>query len=210
MFYSGEDLCLSLKENIYFDIIFLDIELKLMTGIDVGKRIREVFLNETTQLIYISGKESYAMELFQVRPLYFLIKPITYKKIETVLLTAFRLIQKGNQVFEYQSSHITSKVQIKNILYFESCNRKVNIVTENNQDCFYDTLNNVSEILKKFNFLLIHKSYLVNYNHVIKFEYHQVTMINNIILPISQPKRKGIRELHFLLEENRREGMIEE
>ena len=61
VFYSGEDLCQPLKENIYFDIIYLDIELKLMTGIDVGKRIREVFLNESTLLTYISGKESYAM-----------------------------------------------------------------------------------------------------------------------------------------------------
>jgi DNA-binding LytR/AlgR family response regulator len=46
----------------------------------------------------------------------------------------------------------------------------------------------------KYNFLYIHKSYVVNYAYVAKFRYSEVTMSNSDVLPISQARRKAIRE----------------
>lgn len=63
-------------EGACFDIVFLDIELPKISGIDIGKKIRDEMHDETTKIVYISGKDSYAMGLFDVRPLNFLIKPI--------------------------------------------------------------------------------------------------------------------------------------
>ena len=83
---------------------------------------------------------------------------------------------------------------IKDILYFESDNRKINIYTTKGQISFYGILSEVLEELDEFDFLFIHQSYIVNYNHIISFEYNQVTMSNDTILPISQSRRKIIRE----------------
>ncbi len=85
IFYSGESLCHFLSVGDYFDIIFLEIELQIINGVEVGKKIREEMHNENTQIVYISGKDSYAMELFETRPLNFLIKPLQEKKIEKVM-----------------------------------------------------------------------------------------------------------------------------
>jgi len=74
IFYSGEELSSHLSKDNYYDIIFLDIELKEMNGVEVGQVIRDKMLNETTQIVYISGKETYAMELFKVRPLDFIMR----------------------------------------------------------------------------------------------------------------------------------------
>ncbi|WP_069998701.1 LytR/AlgR family response regulator transcription factor [Cellulosilyticum sp. I15G10I2] len=202
VFFSGEELYSYLMKNTYFDMIFLDIELKFMNGIDVGKKIREEMLNETTQIIYISAKDSYAMELFEVRPLNFLIKPLKAEKIKDVFTTALRLIKKNEQFFTYQVGQTSYKISIKDILYFESNDRKVNIITTRGVDTFYGSLVEIFKELEKYKFLNIHKSYLVNYTHIIRFEYSQVTLSNNKVLPISQSRRKTMRSLQFQLERN--------
>lgn len=200
VFYSGEELCIYLNKNKYYDIVFLDIELKTMNGVKVGQVIREDMLNETTQIIYISGKESYAMELFKVRPLDFIIKPFDYEKIKRIYKIALKIIRKDKYAFKYKISSTTYNISVKDILYFESKNREIIIHEINDKEMFYGKLKDIYEELKSFKFIWIHKSYLVNYYHIIRLEYHQVTMSNNIILPISQSNRTKIRELQLELE----------
>ena len=64
-----------LKKNSY-DIIFLDIEMKGINGIEFGEILRGDMKDEKTKIIYISWENSYAMDLFKVRPFDFLIKPL--------------------------------------------------------------------------------------------------------------------------------------
>ena len=64
IFHSGEKLCKALDSGKHYDLLFLDIELCVMNGIDVGKKIRDVLDNERIHIIYISAKQEYAMELF--------------------------------------------------------------------------------------------------------------------------------------------------
>lgn len=204
IFYSGEKLCEALDKDIYFHIIFLDIEMEMMNGVEVGKRIRNELFNESTQIIYISGKESYAMELFKVRPLDFIIKPLDYEKIKDVFKLALRLIKKTEGIFQYKFEHSIYNLLIKDILYFTSENRLVKIHTVSGINEFYGTLNDTYDKVREFNFIRIHKSYLINYNHIIKLQYDQVTMTNNEILPISQANRKKVRKLHLRIN---REGL---
>lgn len=197
LFYSGEKLFEALSKDTYYDIIFLDIELQIMNGVEVGDKIRNELFNESTQIIYISGKENYAMELFKVRPLDFIIKPLDYEKIKRVFKLALRLIKKNQGVFSYKFEHSSYNLLIKDILYFESENRQVNIHTIDGVKKFYGTLKDTFDKVKEFGFIIIHKSYLINYNYVIKFEYDQVTMSNKQVIPISQSNRKKFRELQL-------------
>ena len=197
-FLSGEELCQRLYEGIFFDIIFLDIELKLLNGIEVGKIIREQMSNEITQIIYISGKENYAIQLFKIRPLDFIIKPLTYDKITAPLKHALKIINGNKKLLSYKKGQTSYKVPINDIIYFESKSRKVNIITVKEVDTFYGSLEEIAERLPYF--IYIHKSYLVNYNYVVKIEYHQLTLLNNIVLPISQNRRKKVRDRLLELE----------
>lgn len=203
IFYSGVELDKAIKNGDFFDLIFLDIEMKNMNGVEVGTKIRCEYENETTQIIYISSMENYAMELFQVRPMDFIIKPLNYEKISKVFETALRLIPKNNEVFQYQTGHTSCKLLLKDILYFESINRKINVITCGRTDMFYGVLNDIHKNLQPFNFLYIHKSFLVNYIHIVKFEYSQVTMSDNCVLPISQQNRKAVRSLQLKMERNK-------
>lgn len=67
VFYSGETLYKALQKGDRFDLVFLDIQLLAMDGVQAGRKIREELKNEKISIVYISAKETYAMSLFQVR-----------------------------------------------------------------------------------------------------------------------------------------------
>lgn len=77
IFYSADKLYDALNKGEYYDLIFLDIEFQLSNGVEIGQRIRMELECEKVQIVYISAKQSYAMELFPIRPMNFLVKPIS-------------------------------------------------------------------------------------------------------------------------------------
>lgn len=202
VFYSGEDLFRFILNEHKFDVIFLDIELKQMNGVEVGRRIREEMLDEVTQIIYISAKQSYAMDLFQTRPLNFLIKPINKEKIRKSLKLAMQLSSRCNLFFEFHVGKMYYRVPYKDIIYFESDDKKIRIISTENTYEFYGKLADINKGVPSKDFLLIHKSYLINYMYVSEAKYDSIKLSNEISLPISQTYRKEVRD--FLIK--RRKG----
>lgn len=199
-FFTYDGLYQSLMQNDRYEIIFLDIELGDKNGVDLARFIREELKDEETYIIFISGKETYAMELFEVRPFHFLIKPIKPDVIKCVVKKISELLENTQKFFIYKNAGVTCREPIKDILYFESENRKICIHTNSGIKEFYGKLSEVYEQLDKMQFIYIHKSYLVNDHQIIRLEYEQVTLSNGEVLPISQSKRKEVREKQMMIE----------
>ena len=199
-FSSGEELCDEMKSNPY-DLIFLDIELPRMNGVAVGKYIRESLNNETVQIAYISSKQQYAMELFESRPINFLIKPITPEKILTIIEKLLKLHAVDTQIFKFKVRQEYIKLPMSEIIYFSSSGRTVTLVSLDKSYTFYGTLEDIYNEIKNRHFLYIHKSFIVNYRYVRQYEYEQVTLLDGTVLPISQPRRKLIRKMILEMEE---------
>lgn len=193
-FYSGESLCKEMQRQV-FDLIFLDIELEKKNGIEVSRYIRNELENETVQIAYISAKTGYAMELFEFRPINFLVKPLEYSKVCKIIDKYFKITVQNNQFFEYKKRADYFKIPISDILYFESKYRKIHIKMQNGEDEFYGSMEDVYSVVKEHQFLYIHKSIIVNYRKIKKISYEQVIMIDGIILPISQSRRMAIKKM---------------
>lgn len=193
-FTSGEDLCEEMTSCAY-DLIFLDIELPQMNGIAVGKYIREDLNNETVQIAYISSKQQYAMELFEIRPINFLLKPITSDKAQKIIYKFLKLNSVDTQIFKFKVRQEYIKIPLSEIIYFSNHGRTVTLVSKNKSYAFYGTLDDIYNKLKIENFLYIHKSFIVNYRYVRRYEYEQITLLDGKVLPISQPRRKPIRTI---------------
>ena len=97
IWYTGEGLRDYLSNSGHLDILFLDIELYKLSGIDLGHFIRYELDNMGMQLIYISGKSSYAMQLFKTQPLEFLVKPITFEQMAETIDLAIKIIKKKQE-----------------------------------------------------------------------------------------------------------------
>lgn len=197
VFLSGEELCNFIKKEHSFDLIFFDIELKGISGIQAANFIRTEICDQTALYVYISGKEDCFKEMIETRPMGFIHKPLDTDKIITYVSDAMKLSDILDKSFRYKKGHIPSKKNVKNIIYFESNGREIKMVTIDGIESFYGKLSDIYARVCKYRFMNIHKSYIVNYYHVNDFKYEEVIMSNGVHLPISQLKRKEIRRMQI-------------
>ena len=200
IFYSGDALISDIGEGNLYDLIFLDIELGgNINGVEVGHIIRDEMDDYITQIVYISSKNNYDRQLFDVQPLHFLQKPIDVSKLLNDIKLAIKISGKENKIFEFKNLRNTVKVPYKDILYFESKGREISLVSCKMQYTFYDNIQELSKVLPDF-FIYPHRSYLVNYELISCFKYEELIMSNGDIIPISRSKRKEIRKLQMMFE----------
>lgn len=193
VWYTGKELCQYLEQGGHLDILFLDIELFEVTGIEVGGFIRNKMEDRGMQIVYISGKSSYAQKLFKTQPLDFLVKPITWQQIEDVLELGVKLLEKNARKFEFQNGKDYYYIPYGEIIYFESEGRKIKIVAVGAEKEFYGGIRDLEKKLPR-EFFTIHQSYVINKAHVVRYTYEMVEMDNGTMLSISKAYRKQVRE----------------
>lgn len=192
IYYNGENLLADLEDDIHFDLILLDIELAKINGVEVGRHIREINQDYLCQIIYISSKMGYAMELFQVHPFHFLMKPIQRETLFSCLGEYLRLYSKKD-FFELTNKNVKKRIPIEQIQYFESNGRKITVYCSNESHEFYGKLSDLSEMKILKNFLMIHKSFYINIAHISSYSCDSLTIDDCRELPISKPNRKEVR-----------------
>lgn len=197
VFFSGESLLSYLDQGNSYDLVYLDIEMGVTNGVEVGRQIRKVIKDYATEIVYISGKDGYDRQLFDVQPLHFIPKPIQASIVIDDLKLAMERAQKSNVFFQYQKAHDIYKPPISDIIYFESQNREIKIVTTRCEDLFYGNLEDIELKVAGHQFLRIHRSFLINYNHVAILRYSEVVMSNDVTLPIGRTKRQVFRNLQI-------------
>ena len=202
VYFAGGELCRQMKSGAHYDLIYLDIEFAKteINGVEVGRLIRDTYQNNIVSIVYISWEKKYSMQLFEIRPLNFLVKPLTHDKIEHTVKTYLKIAGLVSGEFAYKKGHDTFKVQIKETIYLENHARKVTIhLADGRKDEFYGSLKEVyNEQLQKFDFMFIHASYVVNYDYVTAVKYNQLFLTDSVTpLPISPNRREGVRE-HYL------------
>lgn len=208
MYYSGKTMIEDLKKGISYDMIFLDIEMEVMNGVQVGRFIRENLQDDNTLIVYMSSYTKYALDLFKVRPMDFLIKPLDEETVIKVLETGTKLLHKGENSFQYKQGRNWNKIHVRNILYFKAKDREVEMVTQDGRITFYEALETIHEKLEPYKFFYAHKSYLVNYFHVSEFFYDRLIMSNGEEIGVAQTRRKDVRKMQkdFLYEELGNDG----
>ena len=145
------------------------------------------------QIVYISGKSSYAQQLFKTQPLDFLVKPISQEQIDETMKTAIRIIKRKEKRFEFQQGKEHYYIPMGDIVYLESAGRKIKIVTLQATFEFYGRLKEVAKCLSE-DFVVIHQSYIVNRDYVFRYTYEMVELVNGTILTISLANRKLVRD----------------
>lgn len=193
IWYTGEGLRDYLAQGNHIDILFLDIELFKMTGIEVGNFIRNVLDNMGLQIIYISGKASYALQLFKTQPMDFLVKPILQEHIDHSMDMAIRIIIKRKERFEFRQGKEYYYIAMGDIIYFESSGKKIKIVTAHDTYEIYGRLKDIVKGLTE-DFIMIHQSCVINREYVLRYTYEMVELVNGTILTISKVNRKQVRE----------------
>lgn len=201
IYQSGEVLIKAIEaEKTCYDMIFMDIEMEGMDGLETAKRIRKK--DEIVVLIYVTGYESYAIEAYEVQPFRFIVKPIDREKIYKYFMKAYEKIMAGDFYFRYKFKKSYFRVLVNDIMYFESEKRVIKIhLQDGSVRRFYEKLNNIENRMKqeKVDFYRLHKSLLVNTRYIVRKSYDHVELANGTLLDISEDKRREMGEIYVEL-----------
>lgn len=147
-----------------------------------------------TQIVFISSENKYAMDLFEIRPMNFLIKPFDENDIEKIMKTAAELINTNKHILILEARKELLRIPVSEIRYIESSGRYIIVHDSGGEYKLKGKLNDIYERVKGFGFLFIHKSYIVNNLYIRKYSYDNVELDDNVILPVSRQRREEIKK----------------
>lgn len=183
-FSMGEEL---LAEGKLFDVIFLDIQMEGMNGIDTAKAYRQT--REETVLIFITGVKEYVFEAFDVSAFHYLLKPIDEQKFIEVFNRAINEVEKRKRQEQLFIKTRNRSITLKrdNILYIESRRKKVEIHTTEEVIEIYAAMNELEEQLGS-SFYRCHRGYLVNMSHIAEYDNDSISLSNTEIIFLAKDR----------------------
>ena len=185
---------LSFLESNSVDLVFLDIQMPEITGIQLSK-----IINKKVQIIFTTAYPEFALESYDVSAIDYLLKPIEferfYQAVKKVLPKEANAVLKNSNEKEYiffktDGKNKFTKVFLKDILFVQGLKNYVAIQQENSEIITYNTLKNLKEMLPEQDFIQIHKSYIVSIKHIDSIE-NDAVWIQGKQLPIGNTYRKN-------------------
>jgi two-component system LytT family response regulator len=185
------------------DLVFLDVEMPGMTGIDMIKN-----LEKRPMIILNSAKTTYAVEAFELNVVDYIVKPVDISRFLKTVQRAKELFDASNQKMELndkekdyifvRANSILTKIKISDITYMQALGDYVNIFTTDKRFVVHITLRSIEEKLPKGSFYRMHRSYLVALNQIDRVE-ENTAYIGKHPLPIGdQFKKQLLVELNLI------------
>lgn len=189
-FANGEDL---LESDINFDIIFMDIKLKGIDGMETVKQLREK--GAECQIIFTTAYKEYVFKAFDVDAIHYLIKPVGEKDLFHAIDKALRRFKQGNnnELITIKKGNLIQIICLNEIIYCEVMNHKINIHTIKEDVDYFGTLDELEKQLDN-RFYRCHRSYIVNMNYVVNKEKETAILTNGDKILISRRKHKEFKE----------------
>ncbi|MBP9103903.1 MAG: response regulator transcription factor [Chitinophagaceae bacterium] len=199
--YSNTTEGLAAVEEINPDLIFLDIEMPGLSGLDILRKIK----SKVSIAVFITSHPEFALEGFELSALDYILKPLT---AERFALTAKRIEEYWSMkqkaisyevLFEKESliikeGHNQIKLPQQDIIYLEAMQDYTKVVTEKKNYLTLTTLTNFLEKIPGNDFIRVHRSYAVAIKKI--KELHATKVIcNNIEIPIGKTYRPVLSKL---------------
>jgi len=170
------------------DLIFLDINMPILTGLDWLKS-----LTTSPLVIMTTAYPQYALESFSYEVIDYLVKPISPERFLQAVNKAYRLTKttEDEQVFFVKSDKSLKKIKLDEILFVEAMQNYVKIITTSETIITHSTLKQLRDNLPEQHFVQTHKSYLVAKAHVSEISGNQI-LIGTHKIPISVRLKKDV------------------
>ncbi len=185
-FSCGEEL---IKNFRCCDIVFLDIEMGALDGVETAKRLRA--MNRQCVFIFVTSHPDFVFQGYEVRALNYIMKPYEPSKIVSVLHTALEELEISSEkyyIVEQRSGSI--RVPLNRVQYIFSERRLLHMVTDEEVHTFYGKLSDMEVSLGE-PFVRVHSRYLVNIRYVEKIDGNAVLVCGEC-LPVSRSCRQSL------------------
>lgn len=194
-FTNGDDL-LRAYWNEGIDLIFLDVVMPLLNGIDTAKELRSN--NQMVPIIFLTSSREFAVDSYEVKALNYLLKPISREKTFQLLDDFFKTSEKSKATFTAQTALGFCKIIVDEVEYLEAQNKEVHVHLSNGTTIEIRELFSACEEFFSIDkgFFKCHRSYLVNLAYVEQFNKNQITTCNSV-LPIARNRYALFKDAYF-------------
>ena len=183
---SSFNLYHQVQEGIRFGLYFLDIDMPKVDGLTLASAIRK--FDDGAVIMFVSAKEEYVFDAIKVQPFRFIRK----SHFQSDLTEALEEYLRQNQT-EKEENFLTLEVQneiysfcVNEIVYIQAKDNYLDIITNQKNTLIRYKISDMEKRLEPYQFLRIHKSYLVNYRYIYSLQNKTVTLEDGTVLPISR------------------------
>jgi len=180
-----------------FDIIFLDVVMPLLNGIDTAKVLRQH--DKSVHIIFISSERIYAVDSYSVKADNYLLKPIVPEDFYACFQEIYDNLQNSSKYIAIPTSAATYRVELSNITHLEAQNKYVFVYLNDGRILHSkQTLYTYEESLSlQDGFYKCHRSYLVNIHHIETYTAKFIELRSGIQIPISRSYHKDFENTYF-------------
>ena len=187
-FTSGEELIAGL-EKADCQILFLDIEMKGIDGVEAARRLRET--KRQMEIIFVTSYADFVFQGYEVRALNYILKPYEPEKIAAVLHTAPEALDiEAEKYYVIDQRGGSIRVPLSSVKYFSSERRTVHAVTTEREYTFYEKLSDLETELPD-TFVRIHNRYLVHLKYLEAVR-QNTAVVDGEELPVSRSCKSGL------------------
>lgn len=162
VFHDGLEL---IRSSEAYDIVFLDIQMKKLDGLETARFIRKI--SKENVLIFVTNMAQFAIKGYEVDALDFILKPVNMASIEYVMDKAMRRLDGGGQaLFSLKTADGTISLSANDIIYVEVFDHNLVYHTARGEYTVRGRLSDVSEKLSPNRFVTCNRSFIVNLRHV--------------------------------------------
>ena len=189
-FCSGEDLVAAYEREERFDLIFFDVEMTGITGVEAAGIIRG--MDSAALFVFVTSHIRYVSEAFVLNAFQFLVKPVSKDLFDREFLRAEESYRKLR--YKYKLSYKTNTVflELGDIYYIETFGRKLKVVTKKDEYVCLGSIGEEERKLSGYNFVRSHKGILVNLRHVFRPEETRLTLSEGRSVPLSRHYRNEL------------------
>jgi two-component system, LytTR family, response regulator len=190
---------LPLLEKEKIEILFLDIDMPDLNGLDFRKKAMQVPV-----CIYITAHPEHAVESFELDTLDFIVKPIKFDRFEQTMNRIVDYIELKHKAQLFESSiggdsiyikegHTETKIKLHDILYLEALKDYTKIITPTKRHCVLTSIGNLLKEPHFQSFVRIHRSYAVQKQYIDKKMTNELLLNNGILLPIGRSYKENLK-----------------
>ena len=202
LYTNGNTLLSEMEHGKELEVIFLDIEMPSLSGMEVAKQIRE--MNSDALIIFITSYPDFMSASFKVEAFDFLTKPLKISEFNATLERCIKKYTQRHSQIAMKTSLGTAVVYLNNIIYVNSNKHYVTLISKDgNHISAKMTLNEIENILKPYQqFVRCHQSYIINLDYILEVQRDKVLLKGHSLeldsdLPVSR-KYAAITKEKFL------------
>lgn len=188
---SAATLLTAIQDGAQFHILLLDVMMQGLDGMELAAALRK--LGDNTAIIFISSNREMALRGYEVSAARYLAKPLREERLREALLYCYKTFCEKKEI-PLPTAKGQRRISLSDILYVEAMERVTKLALTDRLEEVGMKFSDLSALLPERQFVLCHRSYLVNLEHIAYIRSRDLELTTGEVLPVSRYRAEDLQK----------------